>query len=260
MGQEEGEWSQVTRKRGRTVPEQQQQHQQQQLKDQALLSGIHPNPKPELTAAEIRKFHDQVDQEWRISGCWQKLQEALLEGCATPDGPLITAAICLGPGPFDPANGSLLVKRTAHMQTAAFWSIVANLESQSGRRIKRIVQEPGFTQVDKEFCGELGFDVVDTPGAFTMVDSTTLVFGIHMELQTYAEALATLPGIFIGSGLDEWEKLMNVTPDLPGLGPMREMDAMYEKFAFPDLNYMFYGTTVYWRRRGCENLATPPAN
>ena len=122
------------------------------------------------------------------------------------------------------------------------------------------MQEPGFTQVDKEFCAELGFEVVDTPGAFTMVDSTTLVFGIHMELQTYAEALATLPGIFIGSGLDEWDKLMNVTPDLPGLGPMRKMDAMYEKFAFPDFNYMFYGTTVYWRRRGGEKPETPPDN
>jgi hypothetical protein len=122
------------------------------------------------------------------------------------------------------------------------------------------VQEPGFTHVDKGFCSELGFEVVDTPGAFTMVNETTLVFGIHMELQTYAEALTTLPAIFIGSGLDEWEKLMNVTPDLPGLGPMREMDSTYEKFSFPDLNYMFYGTTVYWRRGGDRKPDLPPGN
>jgi len=91
-----------------------------------------------------------------------------------------------------------------------------------------------------------------------MVDSKTLVFGIHMELQTYAEALATLPGIFVGSGLDEWEKLMNISSDLPGLGPMRAMDVTYDKFSFPDLNYMFYGTTLYWRR-AANNLILPLA-
>lgn len=93
-----------------------------------------------------------------------------------------------------------------------------------------------------------------------MVDSTTLVFGIHMELQTYADALATLPGIFIGSGLEEWEKLMNVGPDLPGLGTMREMDAIYDKFSFPDLNFIFYGTTVYWRRRSNDNTDPSTVN
>ncbi|KAK0656222.1 hypothetical protein B0T16DRAFT_317047 [Cercophora newfieldiana] len=259
MGQGDGEWNQVTRKRGRK-PAIEQQQPKGEL--EGLLGGIRPNPNPELTVAEIRKYHESVDQEWRLSGCWETLQKALLTGCATPDdGPLITSAICLGPGPFDPANGSLLVRRTAHMQTAAFTSIVANLESQSRRSIKRMVQEPGFTQVDKQFCNELGFEVVDTPAAFTMVDSTTMVFGIHMELQTYADSLTVLPGIFIGSGLDEWENLMNVNPEPPGLRPMREMDANYNKFSFPDLNYMFYGTTVYWRQRSKELEATDlPSN
>lgn len=121
MGQGDGEWNQVTRKRGRNKPA------IEQSKSEGLLGGIRPNPNPELTVAEIRKYHESVDQEWRSSGCWEKLQKALLEGCAARDAPLLTSAICLGPGPFDPANGSLLVRRTAHMQTAAFASIVANL-------------------------------------------------------------------------------------------------------------------------------------
>lgn len=99
--------------------------------------------------------------------------------------------------------------------------------------------------MDKLFCSELGLEVVETPTAFSMVDAETLVFGIHMELQTYAQALATLPAIFIGAGLSEWESLMDSNPE--GLKPIREMNAMCNSYLFPDLNYMFYGTTMYWR-------------
>jgi len=120
MGQEDGEWSQVTRKRGRKPIT-------EQSNGEAILPGIRPNPSPELTIDEVRKYHETVVQEWQKSGCWQALQKSLLVGFASPGYPPITTAICLGPGPFDPANGSLLVRRTAHMQTAAFDAIVANL-------------------------------------------------------------------------------------------------------------------------------------
>jgi len=124
----------------------------------------------------------------------------------------------------------------------------ADQESCHGRSIHRVIQEPGFTQIDKQFCAELGFEVVDTPGAFSIVGPDALVFGIHMELPTYSQTLSTLPGIFIGAGLDEWEKLMNTSSDLPGLERIREMDGSYDKYQFPDLHYMFYGTTVYWKK------------
>jgi hypothetical protein len=88
-------------------------------------------------------------------------------------------------------------------------------------------------------------EVVESPAAFSMVNAGTLVYGIHMELRTYAQALTTLPAIFIGAGLSEWEALMDVDPI--GLESMRKMDAAYKKYRFPDLNYMFHGTTMYWR-------------
>lgn len=118
-------------------------------------------------------------------------------------------------------------------------------ESQSGHKIKCFVQEPSFTNVDKRFCNELGMEVVESPAAFSMVDANTLVYGIHMELRTYAQALATLPAIFIGAGLSEWETLMDADPK--GLESMRKMDATYKNYRFPDLNYMFHGTSMYWR-------------
>jgi len=125
-------------------------------------------------------------------------------------------------------------------------------ESQSGHKIKCIVQEPSFTNVDKLFCNDLGMEVVESPAAFSMVDADTLVYGIHMELQTYAQALTTLPAIFIGASLSEWEALMDVDPS--GLEFMRKMDTTYKNYRFPDLNYMFHGTTMYWRE------GVPPSN
>lgn len=130
MGQEDGEWSQVTRKRGRKQPTTEQSKDSKDISNssnEALLTGIRPNPKPELTVEEIRKYHDLVTQEWQESDCWKALQQLLQTCCETPGRPTVDTAICLGPGPFDPANGSSLTRRTAHMQTAAFGSIVANL-------------------------------------------------------------------------------------------------------------------------------------
>jgi hypothetical protein len=144
------------------------------------------------------------------------------------------------------------------------WRILTWLiETQLGRKIRCIIQEPGFTEVDKQFCqDDFGFLVVETPEAFSMVDESTLVFGIHMELQTYSQALCTtssLPTVFIGAGLDEWDKLMDVDPELPGLKAIREMDRTYDKFSFPDINYMFHGTTIYWKKAG-DSPSEPVAN
>ncbi len=118
MTEENGEWNQVSRKRGRKRTEPRQQDQ---------LLGIQPNRNPEFTIDEIRKCHEAVVQDWEASDCWRDLQKILLNVSSAPNRSSISKAICLGPGPFDPANGSRPIRRTAHMQTAAFSAIVANL-------------------------------------------------------------------------------------------------------------------------------------
>lgn len=120
-----------------------------------------------------------------------------------------------------------------------------------------------FTQIDKDFCVKLGFEVVDTPDAFPMVDEQTLIYGIHMELRTYFLALATLPTVFIGGGLDEWERVVDFEPSLKEfIGPIAEMDATYTNYPFPDMNYIFSSTTMYWRKRNdiLKIASTPEAS
>ncbi|KAK3372313.1 hypothetical protein B0H63DRAFT_484327 [Podospora didyma] len=261
MAAQEGEWNQVSRKRGRLrhIPTTAQKPTTGGTESYSLL-GLRPNPSPEFTVSDIQRHHETACQDWQASQCWQVLQEILLAAAAAETRPTITKAICLGPGPFDPSNGSFAARRTAHIQTAAFRSIVKTIAgSQSCQEIKCIIQEPGFTQTDKDFCAELGLEVAETPGAFPMVDASTLVFGIHMELRTYHQALANLPAIFIGAGLDEWKKVIDFEPGIQDLlRSISEMDATYNKYSFPDLNYMFSSTTVYWRKS--EEVEVPKSS
>lgn len=84
------------------------------------------------------------------------------------------------------------------------------------------------------------------------MDENTLLFGIHMELDIYNQALAKLPGIYVGASLEEWRKVV-VHDSSTGDGPLTvftKMEASYDKFAFPDIEYMFSSTVMYWRRCG----------
>jgi len=297
--QEDGGWNQVSRKQrggrgGRlrhiptiTAATPTQTKTGDKLKDESNPSipglGIIPNPSPEFSVADIKKHHDAFLKDWLASSCWKTLQATLAAALSTSESngsgsgsgsrrpPIIKKAICLGPGPYDPSNGSFAARRTAHMQTACFRSIVQTIEgfqSQSqqgghGEKIKCIIQEPAFTTTDEGFCrSHLGFEVARSPDAFGMVDADTLLFGIHMELQTYHLALTdtepghgglalTLPAVYVGAGLSEWETMMDFDPSVKELlGPFAEMDASYEKRPFPDLNYMFSSTVMYWRKGG----------
>ncbi|KAK0730113.1 hypothetical protein B0H67DRAFT_638651 [Lasiosphaeris hirsuta] len=246
MDTEDGDWSLVSHKRGRGCGQAQSQGRAKQV--DGRLVGIQPNPNPEFTVSDMQKYHDAVRQDWHASECWQILREILVAASSAPNRPIIKRAICLGPGSFDPANGSFSMRRTAHMQTEAFCSIVDTLESNADQKIIRVVQEPGFTQADKDFCSHIRLEAVETPCAFSLVDESTMVFGIHMELGTYHRALLAPPGIFIGADLSEWENLLAFNPALEELmAPLREIDATYDKHAFPDLNYMFSGTAIYFR-------------
>ncbi|KAM7219345.1 hypothetical protein V8F06_005244 [Rhypophila decipiens] len=253
MTAQDGEWNQVSRKRGRIrhvpAPTLREKDTATGAATAEPVAGVRPNPTPEFTLDQILSHHDVVRQEWDTSECWRVLSETLSQALSSPGRPPITRAICLGPGPFEPSNGSAAARRTAHMQTAAFCSIVDKIESVSKHKIKSIIQEPAFTSVDNEFCSEMGLEVVETPAAFSMIDENTLLYGIHIELPTYHEALCKLPGVFMGVGLSDWESLGDFDKTIKDLlGPFQEMDSKYDKFEFPNLDYIFFGTVIYWKK------------
>lgn len=241
------EWKHVTRKKGRL------RHVLAPAECDDSATVVSSNPRPSLTSDDIRLVHMRVESEWRASSCYEALQKLLAE--KKHDLPDVSKAICLGIGSFDPSNGSWRAKRTAHTQLEAFLTMAHALGTRRrsygnpadgpadhvARRISLVVQEPAFTAADKQFCESLGFRVVDD----AKVDAHTLVFGIHLYHQTWRQVLGggVLPAVFVGTACEAWQAVASA----PRLEPMTRMEAEYAKCVFPDVEYMFSDTCVYWR-------------
>ncbi|KAK4197122.1 hypothetical protein QBC40DRAFT_334278 [Triangularia verruculosa] len=242
-----GEWSQVKRK-GRKL-----RNVSKSLADENVPSdSLQPNPKPEYSIDDISKYHDNVSKKFKESSCWDQLQKLLDSARSSHHIPCVTRAVCLGTGPYDPADGSSQARRTAHMQTAAFCAIIDKIRTETKQEIKCFIQEPRFTQTDKEFCTTLGLEAVDSPGGFGLVDNNTLLFAIHLELEICNLAMRnTLPAIFIGTGLDEWLRVVDNTKERSGpLHRFFKLEGNYHKLTFPDLDYIFSSTSIYLREDG----------
>ncbi len=109
------EWTQVVRKSKRGS----QQSRDPKQEQEDATTEVTPNPNPSFTIEDIRSCHETIRAEWQASECHRLLREDLLSK-TLQSHPTITKAICLGPGSFDPANGSWASRRTAHMQVEAF--------------------------------------------------------------------------------------------------------------------------------------------
>lgn len=91
------------------------------------------------------------------------------------------------------------------------------------------------------------------------MDQDTLVFAIHLELEFSNLALKDPPAVFIGTGLDEWLRVVDASPEKPGpLVRFFELENTYSKTHFPDMDYIFSSTSIYWRKR--KELAESDSN
>jgi hypothetical protein len=127
MAAQDGEWSQVKRKGGRlrNIPA------PANNAADSLSDGIRPNPSPELSVNDLLKYHETVTRDWQTTTWWDQVRQVLEGALDKPNRPVITKAVCLGPGPYEPSNGSSKARRTAHMQTAAFCFLVDRLSTWS---------------------------------------------------------------------------------------------------------------------------------
>ncbi|KAI1658561.1 hypothetical protein F4813DRAFT_388330 [Daldinia decipiens] len=199
-----------------------------------------------LSVPAITEEHKRIKYQWETSICYHKLQE-ILESRMSPSN--ISDAICFGTGSFDPEDSSWEMKRKAHIQLAAFLFIVEQLQRSSSRTIRCIFQEPVFNTSDKAFIRALGHEVVDSPIGFELVSPTTLVFGIHLYRDVYAQILSKcLPAMFIGTPQEVWEECYGSDPlDWVELD---ELNKRCDKVKFPeDTGYTTFSSTTIHRRR-----------
>lgn len=90
------------------------------------VDNFRPNSAPTLSVSDIQAEHEQVTAAWRgTPACEQlcALVRSSADACVN-----VRRAICLGLGAFDPADGAWVARRRAHVQLAAFLTMVKTLE------------------------------------------------------------------------------------------------------------------------------------
>ncbi|KAI1137674.1 hypothetical protein F5Y05DRAFT_77497 [Hypoxylon sp. FL0543] len=240
---EPGEWTRVRRKGRRHHLN---GHQHTALsRSHGNLPGLKIRPSF-LSASDIEREHQRITGQWGTSTCCRQLRLVI---ASRPSHPTITQAVCFGLGSFDPEDGSWDSRRRAHVQLAALLCMVEQLQRDNPEPIRCVFQEPIFNAVDKEFIRGLGYEVVDSPVGFERVNSSTLVFGIHLYRDVYAQAIDKhLPALFVGTPKDVWEECHG-TDSLDWV-KLRELDDRCDKTTFPeDAGYTtFSSTAIHWRR------------
>ncbi|KAK2592442.1 hypothetical protein QQS21_009858 [Conoideocrella luteorostrata] len=179
---------------------------------------------PLRSAKDITDEYHRLRQDFCSNPCHQSIKK-LITGSADSSCP-VTEAICLGIGTFDPADGGWEAKRRTYIQLFALEAIIEELEIITNSKIKCTFQEPLFTEADATFLRSLGHRVVEAPLASEAVTSDTLLYGIHLYRNLYAEALRShLPAMFVGTGWATWDGITVLSiEDLHGL---RTMDETY---------------------------------
>ncbi|KAI1372525.1 hypothetical protein F4677DRAFT_449427 [Hypoxylon crocopeplum] len=221
------------------------------------VSGSTPRPSF-LSTSDIDREHQRITDQWRGSACCRQLGGIV---ASRTGHHAISQAICLGLGSFDPEDGSWEGRRRAHVQLAAFLCMVEQLQRSSSNKICCLFQDPVFNSVDKSFIRNLGHEVVESPEGFDRVSPSTLVFGVHLYRDVYAQTVAKhLPAVFVGTPLDVWEEFHSSAN--PDWNRLKELDKLCEKDKFPeDMAHNTFSTTaLHWRRmekRDCPTDSGP---
>ncbi|KAI3338090.1 hypothetical protein F4824DRAFT_488966 [Ustulina deusta] len=204
---------------------------------------------PSLSLEQVKQDHDRLAGQWKSSSSYGRLQE-LLSSHAASMGGSVTTALCFGLGTFDPPDGAWEQKRKAHIQLAAFLTVVEHLQSKAGPRIRCVFQEPILNSVDKAFIASMGHEVVESPIGFQLVDPETLVFGVHLYRDIYSQVIAAhIPVMFVGTSYEIWEDFHGA--ENLDWTRMKQLDQVCAKAKFPEnqADTTFSSTSIHWRRK-----------
>ncbi|KAI0433011.1 hypothetical protein F5Y09DRAFT_339005 [Xylaria sp. FL1042] len=125
-------------------------------------------------------LHDFQDRErqWKASKAYEELRTAL-SAIKTPFVLDKLVAVALGP----------LVFRCAHLEHSMIQSVlVSAIHSNLLERgilsasSKIYVQDPAYTQLDQDVLSSVGFNVIDDPEAFLMLDDSSVLVSISPDI------------------------------------------------------------------------------
>ncbi|KAH8594136.1 hypothetical protein B0O99DRAFT_189157 [Bisporella sp. PMI_857] len=181
---------------------------------------------------------------WYFTKMWQDDSASIKLGTVLPSAD-IKNIVCLGLGSLQ--NARREGRRDTWYQLCALRSILELYEGKD-KKLEVILQDPVFSDLDKQFLTSLGYTVVDDPAAFQHVTGDSLVYAIHCYNDVFKQIVKfAKPAMMIRNKLDDLDLNPTLKDDAAAL---QELIQEYEGQDFPQLqNYhSFSDTKIYWRK------------
>ncbi|KAF1822015.1 uncharacterized protein K489DRAFT_321144 [Dissoconium aciculare CBS 342.82] len=213
----------------------------------------------DLKIATIRKDHDRKLKAWRSSTCRQTLQRVFKT--LRPDaGWQVQNAICLAMGSLSRDN--LECRRRSMWQMAVFVDIISLLEEDTQNTIEAALQDPAFTDLDRDFFRELGMSdlplVLNTtrkPGlgpAQTQCGENSFILELFMDMETQGirELVEADVEVYIGSSLQSRIDRAGTTHEQNKLALAFERRYQMHRFpTFVEDPNIFEGLCIFTKKR-----------
>lgn len=152
------------------------------------------------TPEELKQEFEYWKKQWEGSSACAELKSLLVEGEQKGERRKTQNAVFLGMGSLQ--NSRREGRRASATQLAALQMITDVLGTKG---MKVVLQDPQFTELDKEFLGGMGYKVVDDPDAFRRITEDSLVYAIHCYVDVYkAISEGPKPALLIGTDIENF--------------------------------------------------------
>ncbi|KAI9731857.1 MAG: hypothetical protein M1818_007722 [Claussenomyces sp. TS43310] len=196
-----------------------------------------------MTYQEIQAEHDRYRQQWENSEACSQLKHIL---ASVGERRKITNVVCLGLGSLQ--DWRLQSRRTSHTQLSALRTMMQVLEIES---VRRVAQEPHFTDLDKKFMNSLGYDVLEHPEGFSQINGESLVYAVHCYPPLYQQ-ISRQPKcvLFVGNDLVEYlQNTIRLQADRhEEIADLENLIKDCDVLDFPQIRYDFTDTKIYCRQ------------
>ena len=169
-----------------------------------------PAVSKDIDVVDIRKDYNRKLKIWRNSACRSTILRIL--NTLQPDaGWQVRQAVCLAMGSLSRDN--LECRRRSMWQMVVFADMVDLLGTDEGESTEAVLQDPAFTDLDRDFFQSIGMAALPLPSdsskqpglgpALSYCGDTTFVLELFMDMETQSikELVEANVEIYIGSSM-----------------------------------------------------------
>ncbi|PMD14308.1 hypothetical protein NA56DRAFT_711127 [Hyaloscypha hepaticicola] len=196
------------------------------------------------TLEAVKQEFEHWKKQWKACPACVELKSLLVEGAEKGERRKIRDVVFLGMGSLQ--NSRREGRRASATQLAALQMIIDVLDTKG---MEVVLQDPQFTELDKEFLGGMGYRVVDDPDAFRSITEDSLVYAIHCYVNVYkAISEGPKPALLIGTDIENFGRFGSKETTEAAKKSLEEMVEGCEVLEFPQVRHDFSDTKIYWRR------------